>query len=52
MLEIYWKFIDKQEIDYYYIDDGHKYPTIFAYRFARNLFLPKDNYANKKYPKR
>jgi capsular polysaccharide biosynthesis protein len=95
MLEIYWKFIDKQEIDYYYIgggslanfqketlvavrikeeqvvtfpskpdraitcvidrktqNNGYKYPTIFAYRFARNLFLPKDNYANKKYPKR
>lgn len=94
MLEIYWKFIDKQEIDYYYIggslanfqketlvalgikeeqvvtfpskpdraitcvidrkiqNNGHKYPTIFGYRFARNLFLPKDNYANKKYPKR
>jgi capsular polysaccharide biosynthesis protein len=94
MLEIYWKFIDKQEIDYYYIggslanfqketlvalgikeekvvtfpskpdraitcvidrkiqNNGHKYPTIFGYRFARNLFLPKDNCANKKYPKR
>jgi capsular polysaccharide biosynthesis protein len=95
MLEIYWKFIDKQEIDYYYIgggslvnfqketlaalgikeeqvvtfpskadrsitcvtdsqiqNNGHKYPNIFAYRFGRNLFLPKDNYANKKYPKR
>lgn len=94
MLEIYWKFIDKQEIDYYYIggslanfqretlvalgipeekvvtfpskpdraitcvidrkiqNNGHKYPTIFGYRFARNLFLPKDNYANTKYPKR
>jgi capsular polysaccharide biosynthesis protein len=84
MLEIYWKFIDKKEIDYYYIgggslanfqketlvalgikeeqvvtfpskpdraitcvidrktqNNGYKYPTIFAYRFARNLFYLK-----------
>ncbi|MDB9511537.1 glycosyltransferase family 61 protein [Kamptonema animale CS-326] len=94
MLEIYWKYIDKQEIDYYYIGDslanfqretlvalgikeeqvvtfpckpdraitcvidrkiqnnGHKYPTIFGYRFARSLFVPEENYSSSKYPKR
>ncbi|BAZ47766.1 capsular polysaccharide biosynthesis protein-like protein [Nostoc sp. NIES-4103] len=93
-LDIYWKFINKQEIDYYYIGDSianfqketllalgikeeqivhypcqadrlitcvinrkvqkesHTYPSIFAYRFSRNIFLPKENYSNSKYPKR
>ncbi|WP_016867985.1 MULTISPECIES: glycosyltransferase family 61 protein [Fischerella] len=93
MLEVYWKFIDKQEIDYYYVGEitdfkietfaalgikkerivdfpcqadraitciinrkiqngGHQYPSSLGYKLARNLFLPKENYSNSKYPKR
>lgn len=93
MLEVYWKFIDPQEIDYYYVGEitnfkietltalgitkekivdfpckadrsitcvinrklqngGHQYPTSLAYKLARNLFLPTQNYSNNKYPKR
>ncbi|BAZ69121.1 MAG: glycosyltransferase family 61 protein [Pelatocladus maniniholoensis HA4357-MV3] len=93
MLEVYWRFIDKQEIDYYYVGEitnfkietlaalginkekivdfpckadraitcvinrkvqngGHQYPTSLAYWLARNIFLPKKNYSNNKYPKR
>ncbi|TBR58663.1 hypothetical protein B4U84_22475 [Westiellopsis prolifica IICB1] len=93
MLEVYWKFFDKQEIDYYYVGEitnfkietltalgiekerivdfpciadrsvtcvinrklqngGYQYPTSFAYKLARNLFLPAKNYLNNKYPKR
>ncbi|MER3589520.1 MAG: hypothetical protein C4322_17735, partial [Mastigocladus sp. ERB_26_1] len=93
MLEVYWKFIDKQVIDYYYVGEitdfkietfaalgiekerivdfpckadrsitcvinrkiqngGFQYPSSFGYKLARNLFLPKENYSNSKYPKR
>ena len=31
-------------------NNGHKYPTIFGYRFARSLFVPKENYSSSKYP--
>ncbi|QSJ15030.1 glycosyltransferase family 61 protein [Nostoc sp. UHCC 0702] len=94
MLEVYWRNIDKQEMDYYYVGDsiadfqietlvalgikeeqivnfpckadrsitcvinrkiencGNKFPSILGYRFTKNLFLPKENNANSKYPKR